>query len=171
MFLFCTLIHFWTHRWLVCPQITWSASIQTWWSPHPGICPSCCSSSFITDARILTEHKKKKKSMLWSKLLHGYIYCIAVLAILNINIYIWKAEYCKFSIIQYVHSSISFLRNKIFRKTEKELQTSYTLFYHHSTKTWYCSCETDIEVTKSDLEDISNFKTEVRHGTWYPAHF
>lgn len=89
--------------------------------------------------------------MLRSKLFNGYIYCIAVLAILNINIYVWKAEYCKFRIIQYVHSSISFLRNKISRKTEKELQTSYTLIYLHLTKTCYCSCETDIEVTKSDL--------------------
>lgn len=49
----------------------------------------------------------------------------------------------------------------MFRKTEKELQTSYTLIYHHLTQTWNCSCETDIEVTKCDLEDVSDFKTEV----------
>lgn len=48
----------------------------------------------------------------------------------------------------------------MFRKTEKELQTSYTLIYHHLTKKWNCSCETDIEVTKCDLENISDFKTE-----------
>lgn len=109
--------------------------------------------------------------MLRGKLSHGYIYCIAVLANSNINIYIWKAEYCKFSITQYVHSSISFLRNKIFRKTEKELQTSYTPIYHHLIQTWNCSCETDIEVTKCDLEDISDVKTEECFCTWFPTRF
>lgn len=48
----------------------------------------------------------------------------------------------------------------MFRKTEKELETSSTLIYHHLTQTWNCSCETDIEVTKCDLEDVSDFKTE-----------
>lgn len=42
---------------------------------------------------------------------------------------------------------------------------SYTFIYHHQTETRYCGCETDIEVTKSDLEDTSNFKTEMRHYT------
>lgn len=84
---------------------------------------------------------------------------------------IWKAEYCKFSIIQYVHSSISFLRNKMFRKTKKELQMSYNLVYHCLTQTWNCSCETDIEVTKCDLEDISDFKTEECFCTWFPTWF
>lgn len=133
-------------------------------SPHPSICPNHCSSSFIT---VYWQSTEKKKHALKQTVIGIYL--------LHCSLGNFKYKHLHLESrtlqIQCVHSSIHFPRNKIVRKTEKELQTSYTLIYHHLAKTWYCSCETDIEVTKSDLEDTSNFKTEGCHCTWYPARF
>lgn len=112
------------------PQITQlNSSASSWnlWPPHPCACPNHCH-----------EHTDRaQKANFEANCYVDIIYCSVVLALLNINIYIWKVEYCKFGIIQYVHSSISFLRNKLGRQRRNYKQV--TLLFISLTQTWYCS--------------------------------